>query len=56
MSHSSQKRDVIWLHVMNFIIEGNAWVCHAPVVCFGDDVMRKRNVYMSIRERSSKNM
>ena len=41
MSQSSHKRDVIWVHVMNFIIAGEAWVCHAPVVCFGDDVMRK---------------
>ena len=41
---------------MNFIIAGNVWVCHVPVVCFGDDVMRKRNVYASIRERSSWNM
>ena len=36
---------------MNFIIASNVWVCHALVVCFGDDVMYKRNVYVSIRER-----
>ena len=53
MSESSQKCDVIRLHVMNFIIAGNAWVCHAPVVCLGDDAMRKLNIYVSIRERSS---
>ena len=56
MSQSSQKRDVIWLHTMNFIIAGKGWVCHALVVCFSDDVMRKRNVYTSIRERGSRNM
>ena len=56
MSQSSQKRDVIWPHAMNFIIAGKGWVSHAPVVCFSDDVMRKRNVYTSIRERSSRNM
>ena len=45
------KARVIWLHTMNFIIASNVWVCHALVVCFGDDVMYKRNVYVSIRER-----
>ena len=51
MSQSSQKRDVIWLHTMNFITASNVWVGHTLVVCFGDDVMYKRNVYVSIRER-----
>ena len=47
---------VICLHVINFVIAGNAWVCYAPVVCISDDVMRKLNIYASIRERSSWNM
>jgi hypothetical protein len=56
MSQSSQKLDVIWLHTMNFITAGNVWVCHTLVICFGDDVMWKWNVYMSIQERYLWNM
>ena len=56
MSQSSQKRNVIWLHQMNFVIVGNAWVCHTPIVCFGDDIICKRDIYVSIRERCSRNM
>ena len=53
MSQSSQKCDVLWLQAMNIIIVGNTWVCHVSVVCFGDNVMCKLNVYASIRERTS---
>ena len=56
MSQSSQKRNVTWLHQMNFVIVGNAWVCHTPIVCFGDDIICKRDIYVSIRERCSWNM
>ena len=50
MSQSNQKGNVIWLHAMNFIIEGKVWFCHASVACLSDNVMRKRNIYKSIQE------
>ena len=56
MSQSSQKPDVIWLHPMNFVIVGNVWVCHTPIACFGDDIICKWDIYVSIRERCSWNM
>ena len=51
MSQSSLMRDVIWLHAMNFIIVGNTWGYHLPIVSFVDDVICKRDIYMSIQEK-----
>ena len=36
---------------MNFVIVGNcnAWVCHTPI--FGDDIICKRDIYVSIYTR-----
>ena len=48
MSKSSQKLDIMWLHAMNFIIIGNTWGYHVPVVCFGHDFNLASRTYTRV--------